>query len=105
MPSPGETRMASPPPTVAPPHSGAEWLDKARERERAGALADAIECYEAAIEAEQTGAQPVLAEALRRLAILRYHKGELERARELCRWSYEVGRQIGNDTLAAEALN
>src|SRR5439155_26088123 len=47
----------------------------------------------------------VLAEALRPLAILRRHRDEPTWARELCQRSYEVARQIGNDLLAAEALN
>src|SRR5439155_11953712 len=39
----------------------------------------------------------VLAEALRRLAILRRHRDEPTWARELCQRSYEVARQIGKD--------
>ena len=46
-----------------------------------------------------------MAEALRRLAVLRHHRSEPARARELCRRSYDAARQIGDDVLAAEALN
>src|SRR5881296_1680882 len=84
----------------------ADLLHEARERERAGCMPEAIEGYESAIAAaERSGDRTVLAEALRRLAVLRQHRDEAARARELCRRSYEVARQIGNDILAAEALN
>jgi tetratricopeptide (TPR) repeat protein len=84
---------------------GADWLREGRELERSGSIAAAIERYEAAIAAEQTGDQAVLAEALRRLAVLRHYRGESERARDLCRRSHDVALQIGNHVLAAEALN
>src|SRR5882762_9006975 len=94
MPSPGEGRGA------------ADALAAARECERGGRLTEAIEQYESAIAAaESVGDAPVLAEALRRLAILRRHRDEPTRARELCRRSYELAREIGQDVLAAEALN
>src|SRR6267143_4020257 len=94
MPSPGEDRR------------GADALIAARDCERRGRLTEAIEQYESAIAAaESVDDAPVLAEALRRLAILRRHRDEPTRARELCRRSYELAREIGNDVLAAEALN
>ena len=94
MPSPGEGRSA------------ADALSAAREREREGRLTEAIEEYESAIAmAENPSDATVLAEALRRVAILRRHRDEPTRARELCRRSYEVAREIGKDVLAAEALN
>ena len=78
----------------------------ARARERAGCAPDAIDCYEAAIAvAEQCGAQAVLAEALRRLAVLRHHRNQSAQARDLCRRSYEVAQAMGDDLLTAEALN
>ncbi len=78
----------------------------ARARERAGCAPDAINCYEAAIAvAEQCGAQAVLAEALRRLAVLRHHRNQSAQARDLCRRSYEVAQAMGDDLLTAEALN
>src|SRR5438445_288543 len=108
MPSPGDVRVIGP----ADPHPlegmrrSADLLHEARERERAGCMPEAIEGYESAIAAaERSGDRTVLAEALRRLAVLRQHRDEAARARELCRRSYEVARQIGNDILAAEALN
>jgi len=81
-------------------------LDEARSRERAGCIPEAVERYEAAIAAaEQRGEHTVLAEALRRLAVMQHHRSESERARALCQRSLDVAQQIGNDLLAAEALN
>jgi putative nucleotidyltransferase with HDIG domain len=103
MPSRGENRVAPPAPGT---RRGADLLHEARGRERAGCIPEAIERYESAIAAaEQGGDRTVLAEALRRLAIVRHHRDEPGEARELCRRSYEVARQITNDLLAAEALN
>ncbi|HEV8304553.1 MAG TPA: HD domain-containing phosphohydrolase [Gemmatimonadales bacterium] len=85
---------------------GVDLLHEARERERAGCIPEAIERYEAAIAAAQEGGeQAVLAEGLRRLAILQHHRDDAARARELCHRSYQVARDIGNDLLTAEALN
>src|SRR6266540_1766299 len=113
MRSPGETPLItpvlpgeSPKHTAASPHRAADLLHEARGRERAGCIPEAIACYESTIAtAERGGEHTVLAEALRRLAIVRHHRDESAQARELCRRSYEVARQIGNDLLAAEALN
>jgi putative nucleotidyltransferase with HDIG domain len=100
MPSPGEARA---PGAV---QRGADLLQDARDRERAGCIPEAIAGYEAAIAAAERGDErTILVEALRRLAIVRHHRDESGRARELCRRSYEVAREIGNDALAAEALN
>jgi putative nucleotidyltransferase with HDIG domain len=84
----------------------ADVLQEARELERAGRIAEAIVGYEATIaRAEGSGEAAVLAEALRRLAILRQQRDESAPARMLCARSYEVARAIGDDALAAEALN
>ena len=81
-------------------------MREARERERVGSVPEAVECYEAAIgDAERHGEPAVLAESLRRLAVLRHHQSETVVARELCRRSHEVAVAMGNDVLAAEALN
>lgn len=99
MRSPGSTRRAG------PPHAAA-LLQDARERQRAGAIPEAIGCYEIAIRmAEDAGEPAVLAEALRRLAIVRQQRDESAQARDLCRRSYDVACRIGHDGLAAEALN
>ena len=91
---------------MSEPRQAADFLHEARERERAACLPDAIACYEAAIAAaERGGEQTVLAEALRRLAVVRRHRSEVAAATALCQRSYEVARQAGDDLLAAEALN
>jgi putative nucleotidyltransferase with HDIG domain len=81
-------------------------LQQARERERAGCLPEAIERYGAAIAAaERYGDHAVLAEALRRLAVVRHQRGDADQARELCLRSYGVALHVNDDVLAAEALN
>jgi putative nucleotidyltransferase with HDIG domain len=81
-------------------------LHEARARERAACIPEAIKCYEAAIAAaERAGDHVVLAEALRRLAVVRIQRNESATARELCRRSHRVACDTGNDVLAAEALN
>jgi putative nucleotidyltransferase with HDIG domain len=84
----------------------AAFVEEARARERAGALPEAIERYQAAIvEAEQAGDERVLAEALRRLAVVRHRRGESAAARTLCGRSRDVAERGGDALLAAEALN
>ena len=96
MPSPGDGAVSR----------AGDALERARERERAGCVTEAIDGYEEAIAAaEHGGDATVLAEALRRLAILRRHRDEPALARQLCQRSYDVAHGIGHDVLAAEALN
>src|SRR3989475_10634618 len=84
----------------------ADLLHDARAHERAACIPEAIRCYEAAIAtAERTAEPTVLAEALRRVAVMRHLRNESAAARELCRRSYSVACDAGNDLLAAEALN
>jgi putative nucleotidyltransferase with HDIG domain len=86
--------------------ASADWLHQARDRDRAGLVPEAIACYERAVaSAEAQGEGRVLAEALRGLAVARHRRGEGDQARATCRRSYRVARQLGADTLAAEALN
>ncbi len=78
----------------------------AREQERAGCIPEATALYESAVaQAERDNQHTVLAEALRRLAVVRHQREQCEVARELCNRSYDVARQIGSDLLASEALN
>ncbi|HVH11171.1 MAG TPA: tetratricopeptide repeat protein, partial [Gemmatimonadales bacterium] len=94
-----ESRRASAPDAV-------DLLHDARAHERAAAIADAIRSYEAAIAAaERVGESGVLAEALRRLAVIRHRGNDAAEARRLCQRSYTVARAAGNDVLAGEALN
>jgi putative nucleotidyltransferase with HDIG domain len=86
--------------------SAADLLHDARARERAACIPEALAGYEAAIAAaDRTGERAVLAEALRRLAVVRHHRNQSTEARELCRRSHVVACEAGNDVLAAEALN
>ena len=94
----------------APVRSAADVLHEARARERGGAvgLTEAAAGYEAAIDAAECGGsseRAVLAEALRRLAVVRHHSNQSVEARRLCERSVTVAREMGNDILAAEALN
>jgi putative nucleotidyltransferase with HDIG domain len=88
------------------PRSAESLVADARANERAGCIPEAVEQFEAAIAlAERNAEHRVLAEALRRLGALCSHRDELDRARALCERSLRIGREIGNDALAAEALN
>src|SRR5438093_1716809 len=84
----------------------ADLLHDARAQEHAARICDAIVLYEAAIAAaEGAGETAPLAEALRRLAVIRHHRNESDEARRLCHASFTVAHAAGNDLLAAEALN
>jgi len=83
-----------------------DFLHEARASERAACIPEAIRSYEAAIAlATHGGDDAALAEALRRLAVVRHHRNESDVSRELCQRSYDVACRIPNDVLAAEALN
>jgi putative nucleotidyltransferase with HDIG domain len=89
-----------------PRRSAADLLHDARSRDRAGCLPEAIAAYQSTIAAaEQSGERAVLAEALRRLAVVRHRQDDSVSARALCRRSCDVARQLSSDVLAAEALN
>ena len=69
-------------------------------------MAEAVQCYEAAVDAaEQDGERAALAEALRRLGVVHYHRDLPKLAVELCQRSQQTALDIGNPVLAAEALN
>lgn len=81
-------------------------LRDARDDERAGRLGMAIEKYQAAIDAAITACDaPTQSEALRRLSVAMHRQLERGVARELCTLSFEVADEIGDQDLAAEALN
>ena len=91
---------------LAPVRSAADFLQEARARERAPGSREAITCYEAAIStAEVTRDHAVLAEALRRLAVLRLSHHDATAARQLCTRSYAVAQEMASAVHAAEALN
>ncbi|MDQ3222206.1 MAG: tetratricopeptide repeat protein [Gemmatimonadota bacterium] len=69
-------------------------------------MAEALQCYGAAIRAAERDGEPgVLAESLRRLGVVRHHRNEAALARELCQRSFQTARDMGDPVLAAEALN
>ena len=87
-------------------HTAADLLHQARSHERAACIPEAVRCYEAAIStAERGGEKAILAEALRRLAVVLHHRNESARARDFLNRSYKVASALDNDVLAAEALN
>jgi len=87
--------------------SGASHLLlEARREEESGSITAAVHHYDAAIAAASDDQElAVLAEALRRLAVVLHQRDETGRAWELCRQSYQVACELGSDVLAAEALN
>jgi putative nucleotidyltransferase with HDIG domain len=102
LPSPAPERPGS----LAPVRLAADLLHEARARERVACIADAVAAYEAAIAAAESAREhAVLAEAIRRLAVLRHRGGESAVARELCHRSHAVARSAGDTVLAGEALN
>jgi len=90
----------------ASPQSATRALHDARDDERAGRIAIAIEKYQTAIDAAVADHDaPTQAEALRRLSVVMHRQLERGVARELCVQSFEVSSALGNSALAAEALN
>jgi putative nucleotidyltransferase with HDIG domain len=69
-------------------------------------MAEAVRCYEAAIQAaERSSELGTLAESLRRLGVVQRYRDEPVLARKLCERSYETATKMGDPVLAAEALN
>jgi putative nucleotidyltransferase with HDIG domain len=104
----------SPPSTSRPPadrpdpdcRPAGAMLRAGRSHDRAGRLEQALGAYAEAIQlAEQTGDHQVLAEALRRKAVVHYRRGETDLGLELCQRSYDEAVARGDRTLAGEALN
>src|SRR3954453_14426086 len=88
------------------PQSATRALRDARDDERAGRIAPAIEKYRAAIDLAMAREDaPTQAEALRRLSVVMHRQLERGVARELCVQSLEVASALGDQALAAEALN
>jgi putative nucleotidyltransferase with HDIG domain len=81
-------------------------LQEAREHQRTGCMAEALQGYTAAIEAaERDGERAILVESLRRLGVVYHQRDERGRGRELCERSYRTATDLGDVVLAAEALN
>lgn len=76
--------------------------------DRGGRLEDAIAGYEQAIRIATMGGRkqrPVMIEAVRRLAVVRHRRNEIDEARILCHRSFEEARNLGEAVLSGEALN
>jgi len=105
MPSPGDAPLTAAPGAQDTPTAEAT-LRAAQDFERAGQIAEAIAAYEALVAlAERAGEPAALAEALRRVAVLWHRRDDSARARDACRRSYAVACELGDDLLAAAALN
>lgn len=88
------------------PYRAGDLLVRARECERSGCIPEAMDAYDSAVAAAETsGEKTVLAEALRRLAVLHHHRNDATRARALCERSRDVAMEAQHLLLAAEALN
>ena len=81
-------------------------LREGRDHERGARAVEAIASYTAAVDrATAAGDYAALAEALRRLAVMRHKQINFALARELCTRSLDVAQANGYGRLAAEALN
>lgn len=93
-------------PIPADEPSAGDALRAGREHERAARAVEAIASYLSAVQMSTSADDhAVLAESLRRLAVMRHKQNNFALARELCQRSYDVARTHGNGRLAAEALN
>ena len=98
----GGARYDGAPPLV----SAQDLIRSARGHEIGGRLDDAGREYELAIAAaEREGAEAILSEALRRMAVIHFRRHELNAGRDRCNRSLAVAQKIGDNILAAEALN
>lgn len=81
-------------------------LRAGRSHDRAGRLDQALTAYAEAIDlAELDRDRAVLAEALRRKAVVHHRRNEPGVAAELCRRSYDEAVALGDRVLAGEAMN
>jgi len=94
------------PASIGRGRSATDLLHEARSLERGGCVPEALSRYAdvVAIATAQADSS-TLAEALRRLAVLKHHRGESQDARELCERSCAVALAHDKAHLAAEALN
>jgi hypothetical protein len=83
----------------------ADLLRSARDRERSAPPSEVIRAYEQAItSAEQSGTHNVLAEALRRLAVVHHHDGKWTLARRLVERSLAVACAAAGEVLARRSI-
>ncbi len=89
----------------AAPRRAAEVLEEGRQHDRAGRIADALRCYGEACELGTGSDVGVRVEALRRQGIIFHLRTKPDEARQLFQQSHELATAIGDDVLAAEAIN
>lgn len=82
-----------------------ESLQAALQHDRAGRIDDAMQCYARAIADASPADTAVRVEGLRRLGIVCHLRADPARAARLCEESRELAESIGDDMLAAEAIN
>ena len=83
-----------------------DLIRTARGHELGGRLGDAGQDYEAAVAAaERESDDTALSEALRRLAVIHFRRHEPAMGRDCCNRSLAVAQRIGDNILAADALN
>jgi tetratricopeptide (TPR) repeat protein len=88
------------------PNRAAEFLREGRAHEQGGCIAEALQCYDAAVDAAQRPSErAIVAESLRRSGIVHHRRNEPALARQLCERSHKIALDLGDSVLAAEALN
>jgi tetratricopeptide (TPR) repeat protein len=84
----------------------AELLREGRAHELGGCIAEALQCYSAAVDAaHRSSERAIVAESLRRSGIVHHRRNEPALARQLCERSHRISVDLGDSVLAAEALN
>src|SRR5215208_644321 len=69
-------------------------------------MAEALQCYTAAVEAaERASERAIVAESLRRSGIVHHRRSQPVLARQMCERSHKIAVDLGDQVLAAEALN
>jgi tetratricopeptide (TPR) repeat protein len=88
------------------PNRAAEFLREGQAHELGGCIAEALQCYDAAVEAARRGSErAIVAESLRRSGIVQHRRNQPVLARQLCERSHRIAVDLGDAVLAAEALN
>jgi tetratricopeptide (TPR) repeat protein len=69
-------------------------------------MVEALQCYSAAVEAaERSSERAIVAESLRRSGVVHHRRSQPMLARQLCERSHKIAVDLGDQVLAAEALN
>ncbi|MBA2627041.1 MAG: tetratricopeptide repeat protein, partial [Gemmatimonadales bacterium] len=82
-----------------------DWLHEGRQHDRAGRIEDAVQCYQEAIGGATPHDSAVRAESMRRLGVIFHLRADTARAQRMCQASRDLAIEIGDNLLAAEAIN